>query len=238
MDVRRQISKIELEAHRGEYGAWRKDYCKSYRATADRFCRQALLEARAYLDSQGSVASCRKGCAYCCVQYISISLGHGLVIVDYIYNNPFLLEPFLRRYEKWRDVTSDNVALQNLERYTTLSPVVCRTPQNLLDEYAKLEVSCPFLAQDACTIYPVRPICCASHMSVSPPERCRASSILQPLICEATPSPAGLRELAALAEPVMSLHQETLPSLVFRLLTEGLPEVMRKLEKLAGGEPG
>ena len=238
MNIRRQIARVEVEAHRGEYGAWRKDYCKSYRATADRICRQALLEVQAYLDSRGSIISCRKGCAHCCVQYISISLGHSLVIVEYIYANPLLLEPFLRRYEKWLSMMSGNAPLRTLERYTTLSPVVRRTPQDLLDEYAKLEVPCPFLAQDACAIYPVRPICCASHMSVSPPERCRASSVLQPLICEATPSPADLRELAALSDPVLSLHQETLPSLVFRLLTEGLPEVMRQLDRLAEGAQG
>jgi Fe-S-cluster containining protein len=111
--------------------------------------------------------------------------------------------------------------------------VVQRTPQDLLDDYARLGAPCPFLEDGACVIYEVRPICCASHLSISPPERCREGSAEQPLICEATPDAEGLRELALLGEPALALHQETLPALVFRLLTEGFPEVMRRLEEMS-----
>ena len=230
------LRRVEIKAHQGEYGAWRKQFCKNYRLIATRICRAASLEQKAYLDSEGSTITCRKGCAYCCSQYISVSLAHGLVIVDYLYiNPPKLLEAFLSRYEKWRRAAAGSPALVALEKCTNLSPTVKRTPQELLDKYAELDIPCPFLASNACTIYQVRPICCASHVSVSPPDFCRQGSASPALISEAVPLPGELRQLALTGEPLLSLHQETLPSLVFRLLMEGLPEIIRKVELVGKG---
>jgi len=233
VDVRQQIRRVEIKAHQGEYGAWRKGFCKNYRQTAARICLESSREQKAYLDSVGSTISCRKGCAYCCAQYISISLAHALVIVDYLYANPNLTGSFLNRYEKWRRAAAGTPELEALEKYTNLSSTVRRTPQELLDKYARLNLPCPFLVSDACSIYPVRPICCASHVSVSPPEFCRAANPSRALISEAVPSQERLRELAMLGEPILSLHQESLPSLVFALLTEGLPEILHRVRKMA-----
>jgi Fe-S-cluster containining protein len=232
MNIRRQIELTEKKAHQGEYGSWRRAFCRSYREVTGRICRQAAREQKEYLDSTGASISCGRGCAHCCSQYISISLAHGLAIVDYLYFNHALIDPFLNRYSKWLQAMAGSEPLQALERYTNQSKKVKRTPQELLDTYARQNVPCPFLRNSLCTIYPVRPICCASHISISPPELCRADSADPPMISEATPSHEDLLELAMLGEPVLSLHQETLPSLVFRLLTEGFPEVRRKVEDI------
>ena len=233
MDTRRQIAEVERKAHQGDYGAWRRDFCRSYREVLARICRQASEEQKEYLAARGTAMSCAKGCAFCCVQYISISLAHGLLIVDYLYRNAKLIDPFLKRYGKWQRSLAGSAALQELEKYTSNSNVVRRTPQGLLDLYARYNIACPFLEQNLCTIYPVRPICCASHVSISPPEYCRSQSESQAMICEATPPEKDLRELAMLGEPMLSLHQETMPRLVFRLLIEGLPEVEKKVELLS-----
>ena len=230
MDIRKQIQKIEREACRGEYGAWRKNFCRNYREVRDRICRQASHEQLLYLDSIGASISCRRGCAFCCSQYISVPLAHGLVIADYLYTRNELIEPFMLRFEKWQRVVSGSAALQALEQYTTFSPQVRQTPQELLKQYALMDVPCPFLVGHACVIYAVRPICCASHVSVTPPEICRPENADQALISEATPSTEGLRELAQLGERELFMHQETLPRLVYRMLTQGLPEICRRIQ--------
>jgi Fe-S-cluster containining protein len=235
MDLRHQISRVEQKARQGEFGAWRKAFCAKYREVSERICRQASLEQKTYLNSVNAAISCHKGCAYCCSQYISVSLAHGLVIADYLYSHVKLLELFPKCYKKWQGALGENSVLAELEKYTNFSYEVRRTPQELLDRYATLEIPCPFLVDNACAIYPVRPICCASHISISPPEFCRASSAEPAMISEATPHQEDLRELAMLGEPVLSLHQESMPTLVFRLLTEGLPEIVRKLNLMAGG---
>ena len=232
--TQKQIEKVEREANRGTYGAWRREFCKRYREVYFRICQEASQDQKNYLNSTGSEITCHKGCAYCCVQYISISLAHGLIIVDYLYSNPKVMELFFMRYKHWQKSVAGSPALQVLEQYTTFSPAVRRTPQALLDEYARLGVPCPFLVGRACSIYPVRPICCASHVSVSPPENCREGSAALPLISEAVPSQEQLRELALLGESVLSMHQETLPQLIYKLLTEGLPGILSNLELISG----
>ena len=233
MSILKLVRNIEIKAHQGDYGSWRRDYCRSYRAVMDRICRQAYDEFKHYRESTGEILSCRRGCAYCCEQYISISLAHGLVIADYLYSKPALLGIFLKNYEKWRNFLAGISALEELEKYTTFSYLVKRTPQELLNRYAELQIRCPFLSGNDCSIYAVRPICCASHISISAPEYCKADSVNQAMIYEAVPSQEGLGELAMLGEPALSFHQETMPLLVFRLLTEGLPEVLRKLQLMA-----
>jgi Fe-S-cluster containining protein len=236
MDLPHQIATVERKARQGEFGAWRKAFCITYREVSDRICRQAWLEQKTYLDSVGAAVTCHKGCSYCCSQYISVSLAHGLVIADYLYSHTKLLELFPKRYKKWLSAFGENSVLAELEKYTNFSYEVRRTPQELLDRYAMLEIPCPFLIGNACAIYPVRPICCASHVSVSPADSCRAGSADLAMISEATPHQEDLRELAMLGEPVLSFHQESMPSLVFRLLTEGLPEILRKLKMMAAGD--
>jgi len=237
VDIRRQVAKIERSAHQGEYGIWRKTFCRDYREVMVRICRAAAAEQEAYITSLSSSVSCHKGCVYCCSQYVSISIAHGLVITDYLYKHQEFLDHFLRRYEKWLQTLAGTPALVTLEQYTTFSPVVRRTPQALLDDYAKLDVPCPFLLNSSCTIYAVRPICCASHVAISPPEFCMAENADSALICEMVLSSDGLRELALLGDRMLTMHQESLPFLVYRLLTEGFPEVTRKLELLTKEQP-
>jgi hypothetical protein len=51
-------------------------------------------------------------------------------------------------------------------------------------------------------------------------------------MCQAIPSLDGLRRLKSMGEPELTQHEETMPVLIHRLLTEGLPEVMMRLKKL------
>jgi hypothetical protein len=230
MDIHRRIDRVQKEAHQGAYGQWRRGYCRSYRATADEILRQIRLEQRNFAGSEGATISCLRGCAYCCSHYISVSLGHGLLITDFLYSNPAAMSAFTRSYPGWRLAAGrDGYALRELERYTTYSRDVRHYPQELLDRYAALDVPCPFLSQKACSIYPVRPACCASHVSISPPGLCNPNSTAQPLICETPPEFELLRQLALLGEREMTMHQETLGTLVYRMLTEGLPQILKEL---------
>jgi Fe-S-cluster containining protein len=104
--------------------------------------------------------------------------------------------------------------------------------QELLSAYHAFAIPCPFLDGSQCAIYPVRPVCCAAYFSVSPPDYCRSDSTTLASILEVTPSQVNLQRLAELADPRLSLHQESLPKLVYKLLTKGLPEVVLELEKL------
>jgi hypothetical protein len=128
MDIQRQIKEIEKQAHHGGYGLWRKSFCREYLKLQKEACVEAREELLSYLDSIGQHITCRMGCAHCCSQYISISVSNGIVIVDYLYSNPRVLEKFLRNYEKWLRIMDSGIEntriLRKLEEYTSFSPVV------------------------------------------------------------------------------------------------------------------
>jgi Fe-S-cluster containining protein len=233
-----RIERIKRQAQEGAHGAWRRDICRQYRILQDRICNQARQEMLLYLDSIERSVTCLEGCSYCCSQYISISSAQALVIVDYLYQDAELLSRFLSNYEQWLDALAEADAggqiLGKLEESTTYSLMVKPTPQDLLTEYADLNLACPFLVENKCSVYPVRPVCCASHHSVSPPEWCAPGSCEQPMIYEAMPAREGLIELNHLTEASLSLHQETMPVLVYNLLTIGLPGVLGRINELPG----
>jgi Fe-S-cluster containining protein len=235
-DIWRRVKDVEKKAHAGGYGVWRKGYCRDYRKLQQESCAEALANLLPRIAPTGKAITCHRGCTYCCSDYVSIPVAQGMVIVDYLYGSEERLQQFLKAYETWQRRLQSQPAsvsvMQRLEALTTYSPVVQPTPQALLTEYFDLGIPCPFLTGAGCLIYPVRPICCASHFAVSPPPWCAPGSYNLSLICEATPTTTRLRQLDELGEPGLSRHQETMPALIHRLLVEGLPEVMAQVEAL------
>lgn len=242
MNITRQVQEIEKKAHTGAYGAWRKAFCQEYRHLLSQIRAETLSDFRQHLTSTGESITCRKGCVHCCYQYMSISIAHGIAVVDFLYSHEAVLRRFLANYQKWRrSIESSPVnldILKRLEECTTLRPTPRHPSQELLTSYFNMSVACPFLVDSACAVYAVQPICCGSHYSISPPEWCRVSSPNPPHIYEAVPSEVSLRRLAGLADPRLAAHQETLPTLVYRLLTEGLPAVLQGLDELAARAQG
>ena len=222
-----RIREIGQTSRRGEHGAWRKEYDQRYRRELESIFADVCSETRPYFDEQPGGITCRKGCAHCCEHFVSISVAHAILITDYLYTSERALSVFLRGYQRWRQaIESDaqSAALfQRLEQDTSRIAVVKPADQKLLAEYHSLRIPCPFLERGQCAIYPVRPVCCAIYFALSPPDYCRADSHIPATILENKPSNAHLQQLAALADPRLSLHQESLPGLVYKLLTQGYP---------------
>ncbi|MDO8578525.1 MAG: YkgJ family cysteine cluster protein [Dehalococcoidales bacterium] len=143
---------------------------------------------------------------------------------------------FLKGYEKWLSSFENDPkampVLKNLEGYTTRSAAIKHYSQELCTDYHKLDIPCPFLDQGQCSIHEVRPVVCASYFSLSPVEQCRPDSESTPAILSITPSEIYLRRMAGLADIRWYMHQEPLPKLVYKLLTQGMPEVSRQIEGL------
>jgi len=96
---------------------------------------------------------CQKGCSFCCHQVISVHYAEELPIIDYVFNE-----------------LDDNVKVQlknNLEKW--LDYFLLNTPSKTLNEedilvfsqkHAQDFIPCPFLIDNICGIYPVRPLVC------------------------------------------------------------------------------
>ena len=200
-------------------------------------CLSAIEEeSRAYLEKHQQQTACRQGCVSCCSQFVSVNVAHALLVVNYLYDDEILLEYFLKRYRIWRKSFSKkstaSTILNQLENYTTRSAVVCSYPQELCSAYHRLEIACPFLKQGSCSIHAIRPIVCAAYFSLTDAEYCRPDSATPPLILEITPPRELLMEMDGLIKPQFHLHQESLPDLVYKLMTRGMAEVSKELEYL------
>jgi Fe-S-cluster containining protein len=231
------IKEIKSQSLRGAMGVQRKEYVRRYRQTLELIYDEIKTASGPYLQSGGDKhITCGKGCTSCCFQFVSVNLAHALLIVDYLYSGYKAMPVFLKGYEQWLSSFENNPrampVLNSLEESTTRAAAMKHYSQELCTDYHKLDIACPFLDEGQCSIHEARPVVCASYFSVSPVEQCRADSDSPPFILRHTPSEIYLRRMAALADIRWYTHQEPLPTLVYKLLTQGLPEVSRQIEGL------
>ena len=231
-----RIKEIKSQSRRGAIGVQRQEFARQYRQTLELIYDEIKTASGPYVKSGDKNITCSKGCTSCCSQFISVNLSHALFIVDYLYSGYKAMPVFLRGYDKWLSSFENNQkamsVLVNLEEYTTRSAKVKHYSQELCTDYHKLGIPCPFLDQGQCAIHEVRPVVCASYFSLSPFEQCRPDSDSPPAILSIDPAEIYLRRMAGLADIRWYTHQEPLPTLVYKLLTQGLPEVARQTDHL------
>ncbi len=102
--------------------------------------------------------ACTRGCATCCTQNVAITTLEGERILD-----------FIRRKgrEVWLAEKLGGRLSPHRPRYTlnTLARA-CLAGKELAEEDPTPPAICPFLEENCCTIYPVRPFGCRSFLSL------------------------------------------------------------------------
>ncbi len=139
------------------------------RSLSDEIARRTIE----YANRTGRNIPCEKGCAACCRYLVPVSAPEVFRIWDEIQ----AIKP-----EEQRDVLSAfvNAAQRILDAGRPPTPqgrvASGEKPQDATDTinrwYAGIDVDCPFLKHEACTIYPLRPIACREHMVSSSVEHC------------------------------------------------------------------
>jgi Fe-S-cluster containining protein len=127
--------------------------------------------AAASVEQQGKPVSCRAGCGACCRQLVPISQSEAHSLAE-------LVEALLpdrqaavrQRFEKALAVLAEHELLEPLRK-----PEQIKTPEDrrkIGAEYLRLQIPCPFLEEECCSIYLERPLRCREYMVTSPPENC------------------------------------------------------------------
>jgi Fe-S-cluster containining protein len=122
------------------------------------------------LEQQGEKITCRKGCAACCRTMIPIAEVEAHGLRDLVDRLP---EP---RRTRIRERFAD--ALRRLEQTGRLARLRARARWKDADhrenqvEYFRLGIACPFLENEACSIYGERPASCREFLVTSPAEKC------------------------------------------------------------------
>ena len=115
---------------------------------------------------------CTKGCSYCCHQQIEVQNIEKRVITNYIKDN--------------LDQQTKNVIRKDLEVW--LDYFDKNTPDNKVltakdvfidfrNKSAKVGLKCPFLINNACSIYPMRPQACRIHIVEENPQLCNENKL-------------------------------------------------------------
>jgi Fe-S-cluster containining protein len=134
---------------------------------------QALEQQR--IAAAGLKISCARGCAACCRMLVPVSAPEAFALRDMVAALPEARRQTVRR------ALADTAA--RLERAGLLAPLrqVAETDRPIADEtmepinraYYALKLPCPFLENEACSIYDDRPAACRELLVTSPADWCQ-----------------------------------------------------------------
>lgn len=167
-------------AYRGELGRRRRDFCKAYAAAKKVGLAEVETKLRQEAAKRGKAITCHKGCGHCCDIYVFADLQESESIVHYLYEHENALRHYQRQYPRWKEASDrlgDILSRIDKAQEKVLFGTATENDRQVFNEsltaYAALRNPCPFLQDNACTIYEVRPYVCAGVVSISPPEYCR-----------------------------------------------------------------
>jgi len=117
----------------------------------------------------GRPISCRKGCSACCRHLVPLSPPEAWLLADLVASMPSARQGEVR--------ASFAAAVQRIAEsplQSLLEGVEIR-PDDVMPvsiAYQALDVACPFLRDESCSIYPYRPSICREFAVTSPAESC------------------------------------------------------------------
>lgn len=230
----RQLKKNENNEKKGPYGAWRRNFCTTYANRLKRIQHNTQAALVQMLEPAGLSATCEKGCVHCCFHYVTVPLAHGIVIADRLYTHKALMTRFIDNFAQWHargggiSAEIDRMRLRLSEASEPAERIMALT-RPLSARYFEMKIPCPFLDHNRCLIYEVRPTSCSGHYSVSPPDWCAPASDRKPVLHNLIPNDDDLIEIASLADPRLSLYELALPTMIYKILTEGSLSMIKEI---------
>jgi Fe-S-cluster containining protein len=225
---------------------------------------QALEEAQ--VSAEGKMRSCKKGCAACCRMLVPIAPPEAFALMEYIRLLPDEQQQRVaQRFAASKSTLRAHGLWHRLvEIGESSGPPDDEALEPINQQYYTLRMPCPFLEDDACSIYEQRPAACRELLVTSPVEHCedlvanpvapipvpiRIGPVLGLLWGELTETPVRLIPLPTVMDWVEGRRHERHglwqgPKLldaaldkVWRFLNQGLRESENKGNQQAAGGP-
>ncbi len=118
----------------------------------------------------GKTVSCQKRCAACCRQLVPVTEVEAYNLRKLIDAMPHERQTEIRaRFEAGIVRLSEAGVFERLRR---LNQTWGDDLVALIIDYFRLWIDCPFLEDEACSVYAERPASCREHIVTSPAERC------------------------------------------------------------------
>ena len=119
---------------------------------------------------QGAKITCKKGCGACCRQHVPISPAEARLMAAIVNNMP---EPgrseLMERFEQAVERLRASGVMDHAMNYHRLSE---QATGAMVKAYFKLQIACPFLVDESCSIHPFRPLICREYLVISPASHC------------------------------------------------------------------
>jgi Fe-S-cluster containining protein len=120
-------------------------------------------------EKAGRTISCAKGCAACCRQMVPVSPPEAFFLMDLIES--------LQPEQQAEVIQRFGLVVSELERHNLvdelLDPQVTDDSRlEIARKYWGLQMPCPFLVNEACSIHPSRPVACREFNVTTPAEWC------------------------------------------------------------------
>jgi Fe-S-cluster containining protein len=117
----------------------------------------------AHLLSTGHLVPCRTGCSACCEQAILSNPFEAALIGMYLTGEPTKLANFRTQFERW-----DSQTRTMRDSFPSWAEhLLCHGVDDGSFDHTEFSAPCPFLVNDLCQIYPVRPYGCRSYLALS-----------------------------------------------------------------------
>lgn len=124
----------------------------------------------------GSKVSCAKGCAACCRWLVCVSIPEALYIHERLRGcESRRRDDIFQRFRRIKETLEKNGLAEALARDLTRGhgDVTLDHRLHVLSRrYHPLQIPCPFLEEEACSIYPWRPTTCRQYYVTSPANWC------------------------------------------------------------------
>jgi hypothetical protein len=173
------------KAYSGKLGRERELFCFQYSKQKSSIIKKLEERQLQEVESKHVQITCKKRCVHssCCFEYVEANIQECETIVYYLYNHPQALKIFLKNYPEWRLQVSLNGDLHK-EYDKILQSLISPSPSNTSQEnvdaiftkYHDFHIYCPFLENNECIIYDVRPYSCAGCYSSAAIDLCSVDS--------------------------------------------------------------
>jgi Fe-S-cluster containining protein len=130
------------------------------------------------LSETGQTISCKAGCGACCRHMVSLSLFEAEALCAWIRTLPESRQQELaRRFHDAFLKLADAGIIDRMAKkgWLTEGDAAAR----LILDYLYQRIPCPFLEDERCSIYPIRPLICREHLVTSAPQHCVDPAKLQ-----------------------------------------------------------
>jgi Fe-S-cluster containining protein len=120
--------------------------------------------------SQGDEISCKAGCGACCRQAVPLAEIETYALAAIVDEMPEPRRTQIR--EKFEKASAHFSSIGWLQKLESCVGKPIAEINEVVMEYFREGIECPFLEEGSCSIHPVRPLACREYLVTSPAENC------------------------------------------------------------------